>query len=46
VSIGNGCIVNANAVVAKNVPAGCIIAGVPARVIKRWSEGAEEWQQA
>jgi acetyltransferase-like isoleucine patch superfamily enzyme len=46
VSIGDGCIVNAHAVVTKSVPAGCIVAGVPARVIKRWSEGAGEWQQA
>jgi acetyltransferase-like isoleucine patch superfamily enzyme len=46
VSIGNGCIVNANAVVTKSVPVGCIVAGVPARVIKRWSEDAGEWQQA
>lgn len=44
VSIGNGCIVNANAVVTKSVPVGCIVAGLPARVIKRWSEDTGEWQ--
>lgn len=34
VTIGNGAIVAANAVVTKDVPAGCIVAGNPAKVIK------------
>ena len=34
VSIGDGAIVAAGAVVAKDVPAKCMVAGVPARVIK------------
>ena len=33
VTIGDGCIVGAGAVVTKNLPPGCIAAGVPARVI-------------
>jgi acetyltransferase-like isoleucine patch superfamily enzyme len=33
VEIGDGCIVGAGAVVTKSLPAGCIAAGVPARVI-------------
>lgn len=33
VTIGDGCIVGAGAVVTKDLPAGCIAAGVPAKVI-------------
>lgn len=35
VSIGNGSVVAANSVVTKDVPANCIVAGNPARVVKR-----------
>lgn len=34
VTIGDGCIVGANAVVAKDVPAGSVVAGNPARIVK------------
>ena len=34
VTIGDGTIIAAGAVVTKDVPAGCIVAGVPAKVIK------------
>lgn len=34
VSIGNGCIIGASAVVSKNVPDYAIVGGVPAKVIK------------
>lgn len=34
VSIGDGCIIGANSVVTHSIPAGCVAAGVPARVIK------------
>jgi acetyltransferase-like isoleucine patch superfamily enzyme len=41
VTIGDGCIVGAGAVVTRDLPAGSIAAGVPARVIgKRESSGA------
>jgi acetyltransferase-like isoleucine patch superfamily enzyme len=43
-SLGDGCIVNANAVVTKSFPAACIVAGIPARVTKRWNAEAGEWQ--
>lgn len=35
INIGNNCIVGANSVVTKSMPANSIIAGVPAQVIKR-----------
>jgi len=38
VRIGKGSVVAAGAVVIKNVPAGVVVAGVPARVIKRASD--------
>ena len=34
VTIGSHCVVAAGAVVTKNVPDGCLVAGVPARIIK------------
>jgi len=41
VTIGDGAIIAAGAVVTKDVPAGCIAAGVPAKVVKegiRWTK--------
>jgi acetyltransferase-like isoleucine patch superfamily enzyme len=35
VEIGDGAVVAANAVVTHNVPAGAVVAGVPARVIRQ-----------
>jgi acetyltransferase-like isoleucine patch superfamily enzyme len=37
VRIGNGSVVAAGAVVTKDVPSNCVVAGVPARVIKKIS---------
>jgi acetyltransferase-like isoleucine patch superfamily enzyme len=34
VTIGNGCIVGAGAVVTKDVPDGCIVVGNPAKIIE------------
>lgn len=31
--LGNGCVIGANAVVIKNVPPRCVVAGVPSRII-------------
>lgn len=35
IHVGNGCIVGAGAVVTKDVPDNCIVAGNPARIIRR-----------
>lgn len=43
VSLGRGCIVGANAVVTHSYPEGCILAGSPAKPIKRWNVSEERW---
>ena len=35
VTIGSNAVIASGAVVTKDVPAGCIVAGVPAKVIRR-----------
>ncbi|WP_280113998.1 DapH/DapD/GlmU-related protein [Exiguobacterium acetylicum] len=45
VNIGDGCIVGANSVVTKSVSKNCIIAGVPANVIKIYNENNEKWEK-
>lgn len=43
IKIGNGTIIGANSVVTCNVPENVIAAGVPARVIKIWTEENRMW---
>jgi acetyltransferase-like isoleucine patch superfamily enzyme len=38
--IGEHVVVAAGAVVRGQVPDRCVVAGVPARIVKRWVEGA------
>lgn len=38
IEIGDGVTIGANAVVVKSIPAGCVVAGVPAKIIKRAGE--------
>lgn len=46
VTIGEFSIIGANSVVTKSIPRQCIAAGVPAKVIKKWDEGRQEWLPA
>ncbi|HOF62871.1 MAG TPA: DapH/DapD/GlmU-related protein [Dermatophilaceae bacterium] len=41
--LGDGCIANAGAIVTKDFPAGCIVAGVPARIVKTWDAATGTW---
>lgn len=43
VSIGKGSVVGSNSVVTKNVPANSMAVGVPAKVIKVYSEEEKKW---
>lgn len=42
-SIGRNCVVGANSVVTRDVPDYCVVAGAPARIIKRYDGTAKEW---
>lgn len=46
VTIGSGCVVGANAVVTKSFPDNTVLAGVPAKAIKRWNSVSEQWESA
>lgn len=41
VSIDRGAVIGANAVVTKNIPAYCVAAGIPAKVIKQFPVGSD-----
>lgn len=43
--IGNGCVVGANSVVSGNFEDNSIIAGVPAKVIKRFNKKSKIWEK-
>ncbi|AIQ60523.1 DapH/DapD/GlmU-related protein [Paenibacillus borealis] len=44
VNIGDGCIIGANSVVNRDIPNNCIVAGAPARVIKKWDDSLNVWK--
>lgn len=44
VTIGNGCIGGANSVITKNIPDECMVVGVPARIIKKYSKDTGRWE--
>lgn len=43
--IGNHVSIGANSVVNKDIPDFCVVAGAPARIIKRYNPEANEWQK-
>lgn len=46
VTIGERSIVSANSVVTHDVPPYCVVAGAPARVVKKWDFERKAWIQA
>ncbi len=46
VSIGEGAIVGGGSVVTRDVAAGAVVAGVPARVIRRFDPSSARWEKA
>jgi len=46
VTVGRCSIIGANAVVTKDVPANCIVAGNPAHVIKRYNNTTKCWERS
>lgn len=44
--IGNHCVVGANSVVKGEFPDNCIIAGIPARIVKRYNPECGKWEPA
>jgi len=45
VRIGRGAIIGAMSVVTQDIPAGCMAAGAPARVIKKYDQTTRRWQR-
>jgi acetyltransferase-like isoleucine patch superfamily enzyme len=41
--LGEHCVVGTNAVVRGTYPAGSVLAGIPARVVKRYDAGTKQW---
>ena len=44
VTIGKGSIIGSSAVVTKSIPDGCIAVGSPARIIKKWNNDSQCWE--
>ncbi|MBI5526057.1 MAG: acyltransferase [Deltaproteobacteria bacterium] len=42
-SVGRHCVVSANAVVLHDVPDRCMVAGVPARIVKKYDDASGKW---
>ena len=42
--IGDGCIIGANAVVSGFVEEKSVAVGAPARVVKKWSDEKNQWE--
>ena len=45
VHIGKHCIIGANSVVTKDIPDYCVVAGIPAKIIKRYNFITQQWEK-
>lgn len=45
VRIGNNVVIGANAVVNRDIPDNCMVAGIPAKVIKRYNINTLKWEK-
>ncbi|MFO1487476.1 MAG: acyltransferase [Verrucomicrobiota bacterium] len=44
--IGRNCVVGANSVVTKDVPDFCVVAGIPARIIRQFDQNSKTWEKS
>lgn len=45
VKIGNGCVIGANSIVNRDIPQNCIVAGAPAKIIKKYNDETKKWDR-
>lgn len=43
--IGKNCVIGANSVVTKDIPDYCVVVGIPAKIIKRYSFDTKSWRK-
>ena len=45
VRIGNNVVIGANAVVNKDIPDNTMVAGIPAKIIKKFNPNTQKWEK-
>lgn len=45
IKIGNNVVIGANAVVNKDIPDNSMVAGIPAKIIKRYNPTTKKWEK-